>query len=60
MSNLVSKSVLVKWKVNVDKIDIGKWETAPVDLNKLRNVVNNEVARKTLWQINCKSKSCWY
>ena len=31
----------------VDKLDIGKLETAPVGLSKLSDVVKNDVAKKT-------------
>ena len=40
-SNLESKSNLTKLKAEVDKIDIDKLKTVPVDLSKLSNVVNN-------------------
>ena len=36
----------LKSKVD-NKVDIGKLETTLVDLNKLRDVVKNEVAKKT-------------
>ena len=32
--------------VEVDKIDIDRSKTAPVDLSKLRNVVENEAVKK--------------
>ena len=35
-----------KLKVKVDKIDVDRLRAVPVDLRKLRNVVNNEVAKK--------------
>ena len=38
-----------KLKVEVDKIDVDKLETVPVDLSKLSNVVNNEVVKKTVY-----------
>ena len=34
-------------KSKVGKLDTCKWETTPVDLSKLRNVVKNDVVRKT-------------
>ena len=34
-------------KSEVDKIDIDKLKTAPVDLAKLTNVVENDVVKKT-------------
>ena len=48
-SNLAARSDLASFKTEVDKIDIDKLKTAPVDLSKLRNVVNNEVFKKTLY-----------
>ena len=33
-------------KSRVDKLDIGKLETAPIDLSKLSNVVKDDVVRK--------------
>ena len=33
-------------KSKVDKLDIGKLETTPVDLSKLSNVVQNDVVKK--------------
>ena len=34
-------------KRKAGKWDIGKWETIPVDLSKLSNVVKNDVVKKT-------------
>ena len=34
-------------KSKVDKLDIGKLESTPVDLSKLSNVVRNDVVKKT-------------
>ena len=31
----------------VDDLDVGKWKTAPVDLKKLIDVVDNEVIKNT-------------
>ena len=36
-------------KSKIDKLDIGKLETTPVDLNKLSNVVKNYVVKKTAY-----------
>ena len=46
ISNLAAKSDLAGSKAVVNKIDIGKLKTFPVDLSKLHNVVDNEVVRK--------------
>ena len=35
--------------LKVDKIDVEKLKTVPVDLNKLSNEVNNEVIKKTVY-----------
>ena len=35
--------------VKVDKIDVDKLKTVPVDLNKLSNVVNNEIIKKSVY-----------
>ena len=37
-------------KTEVDKLDIDKLATVPVDLSKLSNVVKNDVIRKTLYE----------
>ena len=45
-SNLALKSNLSKLQAEVDKVDINKLKTVPVDLRKLSNVVDNEVVKK--------------
>ena len=42
-----SKTNLAALKTEVDKIDADKLKTVPVDLAKLSDVVNNDVAKKT-------------
>ena len=37
-------------KSKVDKLDIGKSETTPVDLSKLSNVVKNDDVKKTEYE----------
>ena len=44
--NFASKANLANLKTEVDKLDIGKLKTVPVDLSKLSNVVKN-VIKKT-------------
>ena len=44
------KSNLAKLKAEVDKIDIYKLKTVPVDLSELSNVVNNEVVKKIVYE----------
>ena len=45
-SKVALKLYLANLKVEVDKIDVDKLKTVPVDLSKLSNVVNNDVVRK--------------
>ena len=47
VSSFASKTNLASLKTEVDKIDAGKLKTAPVDLDKLSNVVKNDVVKKT-------------
>ena len=44
-SQLASKSDLASLKAEVDKIDVDKLKTVPVDLSKLSNVANNVVKK---------------
>ena len=45
-SNLASKSDLASLKAEVDKIDVDKLKTVPVDLSNLIDVVSNEAVKK--------------
>ena len=47
MSSYASKTNLAALKTEVDKIDTDKLKTVPNDLAKLRNVVKNDVVKKT-------------
>ena len=47
VSSFASKTNLAALKTEVDKIDVGKLKTVPVDLTKLSNAVNNDVVKKT-------------
>ena len=47
VSSYASKTNLAALKTEVDKIDVDKLETTPVDLAKLSNVVKNDVVKKT-------------
>ena len=40
---------LVSLKDKIDKIDVDKLKTVPKDLNKLSNVVDNDVVKKTVY-----------
>ena len=46
-SYFVLKTNLSNLKTEVDKLDIDKLKTVPVNLSKLTNVVKNEVVKKT-------------
>ena len=46
---LAGKSDLASLKAEVDKIDVEKLKTVPVDLSKLSNVVKNEVVNKIVY-----------
>ena len=47
VSSFVSKTNLAALKTEVDKIDADKLKTAPTDLAKLTNAIENDVAKKT-------------
>ena len=45
VSNFASKTNLAALKTEVDKIDVDKLKTAPVDLAKLTNAIKNNVVK---------------
>ena len=47
VSSFASKSNLAALKTEVDKIDTDKLKTAPTDLAKLTNAIENDVVKKT-------------
>ena len=47
VSSYATKTNLAALKSKVDKIDVDKLKTVPVDLAKLTNVVRNDVIKKT-------------
>ena len=47
MSSFASKNNLAALKTEVDKIDTDKLKTAPTDLAKLTNAIENDVVKKT-------------
>ena len=47
-SSFALKSNLASLKAKVHKLDIDKLVPAPVDLNKLSDVVRNDVVKKTV------------
>ena len=46
MSSFASKTNLAALKTEVDKIDVDKLKTTPVDLAKLTNAIQNDVVKK--------------
>ena len=48
-SGFALKTNLASLKTEIDKLDINKLVTVPVDLSKLSNVVKNEVVKKTVY-----------
>ena len=47
VSSFASKTNAGSLKTEVDKIDVDKLKTAPIDLAKLSNVVKNDIVKKT-------------
>ena len=47
MSSFASKTNLAALKTEVDKIDVDKLKTVPVDLAQLNNAVENDLVKKT-------------
>ena len=48
---LLSKTNLASMRTKIDNLDVDKLKTVPVDLSKLCNVIDNNVAKK-LYMIN--------
>ena len=55
VSSFASKTNLAALKTEVDKIDVDKLKTAPVDLAKLTNAVENDLVRKTVYNTKVTS-----
>ena len=47
VSSFASKTNLAALKTEVDKIDVDKLRTTPIDLDRLSNLVKNDVVKKT-------------
>ena len=47
MSSFASKTNLAALKTEIDKIDADKLKAAPIDLDRLSNLVKNDVVKKT-------------
>ena len=54
-SNFASKTNLAALKSEADKIDIDKLKTAPTDLAKLTNAVENDLVKKTVYNTKVTS-----
>ena len=52
VSSSASKTNLATLKTEVDKIDTDKLKTAPADLAKLSNAIENDVVKKTDYNTN--------
>ena len=56
VSSYATKTNLAALKSEVDKIDVDKLKTVPVDLAKLSNVVKNDVVKKAGYNTKVTSK----
>ena len=54
-SSFASKTNLALLKTKVDKIDVDKVKTVPVDLVKLTNAVKNDLVKKTVYNAKVTS-----
>ena len=54
-SSFASKTNLATLKSEVDQIDVDKLKTAPVDLAKLTNAVENDLVKKTVYNTKVTS-----
>ena len=54
-SSFASKTNLAALKSEVDKIDVDKLKTAPVDLAKLTNAFENDLVKKTIYNTKVTS-----
>ena len=55
MSSFSSKTNLAALKAEVEKIDLDKLKTAPVDLAKLTNAIENDLVKKTVYNTEVTS-----
>ena len=56
-AKVTSKTDLASLKARIDNLDVDKNETAPADLSKLSNVLDNDLVKKKLCMINWLPKS---
>ena len=55
VSSFASKTNLAALRTEVDKIDVDKLKTAPVDLAQLTNPVENDLVNKTVYNTKVTS-----
>ena len=55
VSSFASKTNLAALKTEVDKIDTDKLKTAPTDLAKLTNAIENDLVKKTVYNTKVTS-----
>ena len=55
VSSFASKTNLAALKTEVDKIDTDKLKTAPTDLAKLTNAIENDLVKKTFYNTKVTS-----
>ena len=55
VSSFASKTNLAALKTEVDKIDVDKLKTVPVNLGKLTNAVENDLLKKTVYNTKVTS-----
>ena len=55
VSSFASKTNLAALKTEVDKIDVHKLKTAPADLAKLTNAIENDLVKKTVYHTKVTS-----
>ena len=55
VSGFASKTNLAALKTEIDKIDVDKLKTAPTDLAKLTNAVENDLVKKTVYNTKMTS-----
>ena len=51
VSSYATKTNLAALKTEVDKLDIDKLKTTPADLAKLNNTVDNDLVKKTVYNV---------
>ena len=56
VSSFASKTNLATLKTEVDKIDVDKLKTVPVDLAELTNAAENNLVKKTVYNIKVISR----